>query len=768
MLVVILFASWISLLRAQNAPSSGAGTNSVDKTYHYTFGPNPFLPSQAQSASGGFIPASAFPPASFCAQCHADVHRQWRQSAHSNSFRAPFYLRNVELLNNAKGIEYSRHCEGCHNPIALFSGALTTGSKADRSFDEDGITCMVCHSIQKIQSTSGTGSYVMGLPAVTVKPDGTPAPWPVAADDILADIDLHKRAVMKDFYRTPEFCGVCHKAALPKAVNDYRWLRAFAVYDEWQESSWSRQSLAPFYKKEISSTCQACHMPPEAAADDYASKGGVVASHRWLGANTAIPKFYGYEDQLQKTREFLKDAVSIDIFGISKDDRELIAPVDRQKFTLAAGETITVSTVIQNSRIGHSLVPEQRDFYESWVEFTAKDSTGRVLCHSGSLDRDGFLEPHAHTFTNRLVSSSGAWLNIHQVWETKIKAYDNTILPGRSDLVRYRFKIPENARGPVTLTVKMNYRRFRQGYTDFVLHAKTSYPVVELASRTLTLNLGENSGNVPSDPKTDYLRWNNYGIALLGQVQYFRAAEAFRKVVELNPKYADGYTNIGIAIYTELIDHKREGSDGLGADGLAIGGFPDGTGNLFLRKAVAKEFEPPLRSFEQSLAVEPGNPRARYHQGAVYRLLGRYDEAAAVLKPIVNAYPRFRQARQELGYSYYVQQRYELAREQFEALQAINPDDITANNYLSHIYAKLGLKEKAAEQARLFEDRKEDVGTEPIAQEFWSQHSTITEELAPYHVHDVAIGTDKPVKQSLKQWPGAEQFQTKRSCNPCN
>ncbi|HMF90159.1 MAG TPA: tetratricopeptide repeat protein, partial [Candidatus Angelobacter sp.] len=178
--------------------------------------------------------------------------------------------------------------------------------------------------------------------------------------------------------------------------------------------------------------------------------------------------------------------------------------------------------------------------------------------------------------------------------------------------------------------------------------------------------------------------------------------------------------------------------------------------------------EPALRSFEQSLAVEPSNLRARYHQGAVYRLLGRYDEAAAVLKPIVDAYPRFRQARQELGYSYYVQQRYELAREQFEALQAINPDDITANNYLSHIYAKLGLKEKAAEQARLFEDRKEDVGTEPIAQEFWSQHSAITQELAPYHVHDVATGTDGLVKQSLKLWPGTRRVQIKRPCRVCD
>ncbi|MBZ5526070.1 MAG: redoxin domain-containing protein [Acidobacteriia bacterium] len=725
------------VLTAQTNPVPKAAIDSSgQRAYHYKFGPNPFLPSQAQSADGNFIPASAFPPAKFCAQCHADVHRQWRQSAHANSFRTPFYLRNVELLNSVKGIETSRHCEGCHNPIALFSGVLTTGAKMERPFDDDGVTCMVCHSIQKIQSTSGTGSYVMGMPAVLVKPDGTPVPWPVAAEDILTGIDLHKRAVMKDFYRTPEFCSVCHKAAIPKALNDYRWLRAFAVYDEWQESSWSRESLAPFYKKDTPSTCQTCHMQAEAAVEDYASKNGVVASHRWLGANTAIPTFYGYQEQLRRTREYLKDSVSVDIFGLSRNDREMLAPVERQKFTLAPGETMTVNVVIQNNRIGHSLVPEQRDFYECWVEFEAVDAEGKLFYHSGFLDKDGSLEPHAHSYTNRLVSASGQELNIHQIWETRVKAYDNTILPGRSDLARFRVQIPAGASGRITLTARVNYRRFRQGYLNFALgNSKAVYPVAELASRSLALNIGENAAATPADQRADYLRWNNYGIALLGQVQYFKALEAFRRVVALNPEYIDGYTNEGIAVYTELIDHKREGSDGLGADGLAIGGFPDGTGNLFLKKAADQDFAPALQSFARALQLESGNLRARYHQGVVYRLLGRYEEAVETLRPVVQAFPRFRQARQELGYAYYVLHRYEPAREEFEALQQINPDDITANNYLSYIYDKLGMKEKAREQARLFENRKEDVGIEPVAQEFWTRHEEIIEELAPYHLH---------------------------------
>src|SRR5262249_37383562 len=115
----------------------------AEPAYHLPFGSNPFLPSQATTDDQRFIPSSAFLPASYGAGCHKDIHRQWRESAHANSFREPFYLRNVELLNTTKGIESSRHCEGCHNPVALFSGALTAGSKLERLFDEEGITCTV-------------------------------------------------------------------------------------------------------------------------------------------------------------------------------------------------------------------------------------------------------------------------------------------------------------------------------------------------------------------------------------------------------------------------------------------------------------------------------------------------------------------------------------------------------------------------------------------------------------------------------------------------
>ena len=230
----------------------------IKHDYSTRFGANsPFLPSQAKTESGGFIQVGAFPNAEYCAKCHEDAHQQWRESAHANSFREPFYIKNVNLLIDGKGIEFTRHCEGCHNPIALFSGALTKGSKIERTaIDNDGVTCSVCHSIVKLESTSGTGSYVMGTPAVMVKADGTRIPGEVSYDEILANPELHSKAVMQDFYKTSEFCAVCHKAAVPRQLNEYKWQRAFSVYDEWQQSSWSRENPLPFYRKDAVSTCQ--------------------------------------------------------------------------------------------------------------------------------------------------------------------------------------------------------------------------------------------------------------------------------------------------------------------------------------------------------------------------------------------------------------------------------------------------------------------------------------------------------------------------------
>ena len=79
---------------------------------------------------------------------------------------------------------------------------------------------------------------------------------------------------MQSFYRTPEFCAACHKANLPNPLNDYKFIRAFTTYDEWQNSKFSQRNPLTFYSADYV-TCQNCHMHREATTlPDYGAKAG--------------------------------------------------------------------------------------------------------------------------------------------------------------------------------------------------------------------------------------------------------------------------------------------------------------------------------------------------------------------------------------------------------------------------------------------------------------------------------------------------------------
>ena len=115
-------------LRSQESSKSerDAYDTAIRKTYTFRFAKeNLSLPGNAEVEGNKFLPASAFPNAQYCAKCHPQAYRQWRQALHSNSFRTPFYRTSVNILARTKGIDYTRHCDSCHNPVGVLSGALT-------------------------------------------------------------------------------------------------------------------------------------------------------------------------------------------------------------------------------------------------------------------------------------------------------------------------------------------------------------------------------------------------------------------------------------------------------------------------------------------------------------------------------------------------------------------------------------------------------------------------------------------------------------------
>jgi tetratricopeptide (TPR) repeat protein len=718
--------------------------DSVASHYNYAFGKDsPFLPSNAMSSTGQFVSPKSFYSAEYCGHCHQEAYRQWRQSVHSNSFRAPWYLKNVNALIDEKGVQYSRHCEGCHNPVALLSGDLSQGMPKKRPFEQEGVTCSTCHSIVSTDAT-GTGSYVMGVAAVLVDENGAPITRPVSDAEVLAHLDRHSKAVMRDVYHTSEFCAACHKAAIPRTLDDYKWLRAISLYDEWQAASFTKQSPLPFYRKDSVSTCQTCHMfrePLPTGAVEPGAKDGKLVSHRWLGGNTLIPQYYKFDEQAQKLEAFLKNSYdgkgvfNVDIFALEKEsaaatasDQVLVAPLGLTSFSLVPGETLVADVVIQNKGIGHSFIPEQRDFYEAWVDFTVKDGAGKALAESGFIGPDGNLDPSAHSFTNRLINVKGELNSLHEIWHNRVLAYNNTIQSGRSQLVRYRFRLPKDITGQISLTATVRYRRFNQHFIDYAITETGQkepkpypMPVIDMASETKTLKIGDNAP-APADPteNKEWMRWNNYGITLLDAQQYQASVHAFERVAALRPDYADAFTNMGIV---EISWEK----------------YDDAKGNI-----------------AKALTLLPGDPRALYYRALVERNAGQTKEAIADLEAMLAKYPRSRDGLRELGFSYFQQHDYAAAKSAYERLQAVDPDDLAAHYQLAILYRRLGDKAKAAIESAKFADQKDDPTAGMYALQFLRSHPEVASESVVWHTHDLTGDKPKePAKIEYKYIPGA-------------
>ncbi len=701
-------ARWKARAVAAYEKDRAEHNQAVTGTYDYHYGPkNPYLPGNLKVQGERFLQPGAFPSAEYCGTCHQEAYSQWRQALHSNAFRTPFYRTSVNLLirDKDRGIAFARHCDSCHNPIGVLSGALTADGQVDRAkFDSDGLTCMTCHSVMKVDAVDGNGGLEMGVPAVMVDENGERIPGQVPFDMILRHPERHAKAVMRDLMKTPEFCAACHKANLPATLNDYKFIRAFTTYDEWQQSKFSQRNPLTFYQADFT-TCQGCHMKRNPVSlPDYGAKNGTFASHRWLAGNTAVPFYYGFDAQLNKTIEFLRagNYLNVDIFALKKEGSDkMIAPLGKTRFSLESGRTLEAFVVIQNKNIGHSLIPEVRDLYEAWVEVVVKDESGKEIYHSGFLKPDGMLDERAHSFTNRPVTDQGEFVDNHKVWTIHSVAYDNSVQAGRSVLVRYQFKVPADVRGAVSVTARVNYRHLRQSYLNNVLGQEhPAYPVVEIAAKTRVLRMGENQPAADdAGDNPEWMRWNNLGIALLDQQQYAEAVEAFNEVVKLRRDYPDGYTNIAL---TEIVWEKYESARG---------------------------------AIHKALALDPNNARALYYDGLLQRRAGNTDREIADFQRVVQMYPQSRDGRRELGITYYQQKREHEALEQFEALQKIDPDDLAAHYNLSILYRRMGRKQEAADQQAMFADKKVDPGAPTYSLNYLREHPEISIESVPWHMH---------------------------------
>src|SRR6266566_3007756 len=332
--------------------------------------------------------------------------------------------------------------------------------------------------------------------------------WFSSLHDFLIKLnpEPHRRVFLKPFMRdqTAEFCSSCHKVHLDVPVNHYRWIRGFNEYDNWQASGVSGQGARSFYYPAKPAQCADCHMPLT-QSKDMGNIAGFVHSHRFPGANTALPTANEDSEQLKITEDFLKDKLlSVDVFALSPERGELkaavagqselattfavgeeaetkisaegqgevspvTAPLNRVQPVVRRGDTVRVDVVVRTKKIGHFFPGGTVDAYDTWLELKGTDDKGQTIFWSGMVEDDGKgpVEKGAHFYRSLQVDAHGNRINKRNAWATRAVVYVHLIPPGAADTVHYRVHIPENAGSKITLHARLSYRKFAWWNTQF-------------------------------------------------------------------------------------------------------------------------------------------------------------------------------------------------------------------------------------------------------------------------------------------------------------
>jgi Tfp pilus assembly protein PilF len=727
--------NWQSSARVQNPPDSPASMNGEGD------GPKgPFFPSSAQVYGGQKIPSKFFMESDSCKRCHQDIYREWYSSAHHfSSFNNQWYRMSIEYMQDVVGTRPSKWCGGCHDPAVLYSGMMDTPIRqiVHTPQAQAGLGCMMCHSIARVKSTMGNGDFYLEYPRLHALA-ASKNPVIRTMHDFLVKLnpEPHRRVFLKPFMRnqTAQFCSACHKVHLDVPVNHYRWERGFNEYDNWQASGISGQGARSFYYPAKPAECQDCHMPLTRSAD-AGNINGVIHSHRFPAANTALPTANEDAKQLQVEEAFLKNGiVSVDIFALSPDQpgakkavvapppgtpqlatefavgeeaesnlprgevgevRPVTAPLNRVQPVVRRGDTDRVDVVVRTKKVGHFFPGGTVDAFDTWLELKATDDRGQVLFWSGMVEDNGKgpVEPGAHFYRSLQVDEHGHIVNKRNSWMTRSVVYVHLIPPGAADTVHYRLHIPENAGDKIRLHARLCYRKFGWWITQY---AFSGYPDPRQGNHQVTPDFDDTHyllGGPVHDVSAKQQKVPDVPIVALAEDEVTlqvgpHSAPAPKPKVELQAADWQRWNDYGIGL---LLQGDLKGAEAAFEKITEIDPKnPDGWVNIGRAAVQEGDLDRATTVLQKALSVAPKLARAHFFYAQVLRQEGHYDEAEQHLRAVLAQYPRDRVALNDLGRILFLQRRYKEAVQALDAVLAIDPEDLMAHYNLMLCYTGLG------------------------------------------------------------------------------
>ncbi len=216
-----------------------------------------------------------------CANCHGEIYREWKDSAHARSATNPKFLHLYAGTDGKAAVRKkwnarSEHpdgaavCAACHVPT-LKSATLDYDIRTADGVNKSGIHCDYCHKVadaptDKLGTRFGRdGLFLLRPPPGELLTFG-PLDDAVRKGESFAHLPLYKES---------RYCASCHEGTV-------FGLHAYGTYSEWLASPAKKQGKQ----------CQDCHMAPTGKMTNIApGHGGIeraastLASHHLPGAS---------------------------------------------------------------------------------------------------------------------------------------------------------------------------------------------------------------------------------------------------------------------------------------------------------------------------------------------------------------------------------------------------------------------------------------------------------------------------------------------------
>ncbi len=516
----------VALLAIAAAAGAAIPVPSVDAAfpegYRRAYGDSPFAPSLARSESGGAVNPEALSGSASCgtAGCHEQILREWEPSAHRYASRSRFFQAIQHAMAANNGPESTRYCAGCHDPIALFSGAKNLYDEDLTSPGADeGVSCASCHSLVRTD-VRGNADYVLRPPEPYLfeKGYGAGGGTPLVARFLIRAVPRrHREAYSRDLLKTPEACAACHKQFIDEQVNGVGWVQLQNQYDNWRKSRWYRAD--PSREGDVSDprrtiTCRECHMRLNDSFDPAAGDGadynrspgdGKHRDHRFIGANQWHPVLHGLpggEEQVRLTEEWLRGETVIPEIA----DKWVGGPAVALELDVPAevrpGTEVPLRVLVTSNKVGHDFPTGPLDIIQSWVEVVVEDGAGREVFASGQVDERGFIQEGAFVFKAEGVDRAGNLIDRHNLWEMVGARFRRSLFPGVTDTAEFRFScpstlsraapmaperevrvpVPGDAAGVLRVRARLRYRKVDQTLLEYLYPGQgVTAPVTDMA-----------------------------------------------------------------------------------------------------------------------------------------------------------------------------------------------------------------------------------------------------------------------------------------------